>query len=160
VPLEPTPRADAYLGQKAYRKVLDELESGTLSDPMTSTARALALLKLGRTSEARKHYQDQFIARQLPSMSYLNLPPKKTDREFEGTLWLARGINAFVAGSAKRAEHDLFESNRLVPNQPLTSYFIGKLYLQFGKKDDARKYLKIAAKLPGALGKDAERAAR
>ncbi|CAN5502751.1 hypothetical protein BH11ARM1_BH11ARM1_14010 [soil metagenome] len=151
------PKANALLGLNQNKEALDAL--GPLehvSSNQGATCASLALLRLGREKEARAMYSDQLITRFLPSMSYRLVPSSKTTAKLEANIRLARGMDDFQNGLAKSSMRELKESDRLAPLVPLTSYFIGQLYLMAKDQKNARLYLATASKMPGPLGQDAK----
>jgi|GEM_PF-6462290 len=129
--------------------------------PIKSPVFGIALIHLGRSMEARTFYSDESVLSYLSTGNYRrSMPGSRDDAHLEASFRLARAADLFFKAANERAKRELLVADRLVPHQPMVSYFLVEACFRTRDWNEVTRALPAAMKLNGVAGRQMAEIAR
>jgi len=150
-------RIECLYGLNRYRDLVTIYDAKPIKSPVFG----IALIHVGRSMEARSFYSDESVLSYLSTGNYRQaMPGTRDDAHLEASFRLARAADLFFKAANERAKRELLVADRLVPNQPMVSYFLVETCFRTRDWNEVARALPAAMKLNGVVGRQVAEIAR
>ena len=105
---------------------------------------ALCFVRLGNDDAARRFYSDSPILRYASDLTAKDLPGTRTPKTLEASILFARGMQVYLTSRPKEALEDFAAASKLVPNNGVFAFFVGRSSPRIKRHSEALVYYRTA----------------